>query len=81
MTLLVILLFFALLVSVVAGAVAYTHVQVWRERAERHEDEAAVFAELLSESQQAYAGLQSSLRAGEWVRIPTNEEIDAGRVR
>lgn len=65
MTYLIVLLFAALFACAIAGAVAYTHAQVWRERAER-----------LSESEASYQALQRSLRAGGWVRLSSDEELE-----
>lgn len=79
MSLLIILLFAALFACAIAGAVAYTHAQVWQERAERHQREAATLGELLSESEASYQALQWSLQTGGWVRIPADAEIEAGK--
>ncbi len=76
---LIVLLFAALFACAIAGAVAYTHAQVWRERAERHQTEAAVLSELLSESEAAYQALQHSLKTGGWVRMPSDKEILEGK--
>ena len=79
MTLLLVLLFAALLATNIVGAVAYTHAQVWRERAERYQSRVARLSERLSESEAAYQALQHSLQTGGWVRLSSDEELEAGR--
>ncbi len=81
MTVLVALLLPALLGCAVAGAVFYTHAQVWRERAERYQDEAAVLSGLLTESYADYAARIKSLQTDGWVRLSSDEELAKGRVR
>lgn len=76
MTLLVILLFIALLTTNIVGAVAYTHAQVWRERAEQYQAQLARLSERLSESEAAYQSLQHSLQTGGWVRLSSDEELE-----
>ncbi len=76
MTLLIILLFAALLATNIVGAVAYTQAQVWRERAERYQDRATTLSERLSESEAAYQALQHSLQTGGWVRLSSDEELE-----
>ncbi len=77
---LVFLLFAALLATNIVGVVAYTHAQVWRQRVEQHQTEAAVLRELLSESEAAYQALQHSLQTGGWVRLSSDEELARGWV-
>ncbi len=79
MALLIVLLFAALLATNIVGAVAYTHAQVWRERAEQYQTQAAALSERLSESEAAYQSLQHSLQTGGWVRAPTELELEVGK--
>ncbi len=76
MTLLVILLFLVLVGAVMAAAVSDTEAQVWQERAERYQTQAAALSERLSESEAAYQALQHSLETGGWVRVPTERELE-----
>ncbi len=79
MPLLIILLFAALFAVYIGGLVAYTHAQVLRERAERHQAIALSLSERLRESEASYQALQHSLQAGGWVRVPLQAEIEAGK--
>ena len=79
MTLLILSLIAVLIATNIVGAVAYTHAQVWRERAEQYQSRVERLRELLGESEAAYQALQHSLQTGGWVRLPNSAEIEVGK--